>query len=79
MRAWERRTREAFLAGYAEGTRNSSPPQNEAGMRSLVELFILEKALYEVHYELDNRPDWVGIPVKGILDLLEEPEGEDEP
>ncbi len=76
VREWERRTRAAFLDGYAEGTRNSPYPRG--AMRPLVELFTLEKALYEVRYELDNRPDWVGIPVKGILDLLEAPEGEDE-
>ena len=79
VREWERRARDAFLAGYAEGARDSSPPESEGQMRSLVELFTLEKALYEIRYELDNRPDWVGIPVRGILDLLEEPEGEDEP
>ncbi len=78
VREWERRAREAFLSGYAEGTRNYSPPRDEDHMRSLLELFTLEKALYEIRYELDNRPDWVGIPVRGILDLLEEPEGEDE-
>ncbi|MDQ3237100.1 MAG: maltose alpha-D-glucosyltransferase [Actinomycetota bacterium] len=80
VREWERRARQAFLDGYAEGTRDSStPPRDEGRMRSLVELFTLEKALYEVRYELDNRPDWTGIPVRGILDLLEEPEEEDEP
>ena len=77
VREWERRTRDAFLAGYAEGTRDPSP-REPGQMRSLIELFTLEKALYEVRYELDNRPDWVGIPMRGILDLLEEPEGEDE-
>ena len=79
VREWERRARQAFLDGYAEGTRDSSTsPRDEGRMRSLVELFTLEKALYEVRYELDNRPDWTGIPVRGILDLLEEPEEEDE-
>jgi maltose alpha-D-glucosyltransferase/alpha-amylase len=44
----------------------------------LIELFTLEKALYEIRYELDNRPDWVGIPIRGVLDLLGVPDGEDE-
>ncbi|MBA2443342.1 MAG: hypothetical protein H0V53_13240, partial [Rubrobacter sp.] len=39
----------------------------------LVDFFTIEKALYEVRYELDNRPGWVGIPLKGLLDLLGEP------
>jgi maltose alpha-D-glucosyltransferase/alpha-amylase len=32
-------------------------------------LFVLDKALYELNYELDNRPDWVRIPLRGIFDL----------
>jgi maltose alpha-D-glucosyltransferase/alpha-amylase len=33
----------------------------------LVDLFTLEKALYEVRYELDNRPDWVVAPLAGLV------------
>ena len=74
VRIWERRTREAFMEGYAEGVRGAaSYPENPEHARRLIELFTIEKALYEIRYELDNRPDWLGIPVKGILDLVEEP------
>ena len=41
--------------------------------RKLLSIFELEKAVYELRYELDNRPDWVAIPVAGIARLLEEP------
>src|SRR5215204_1636598 len=76
---WEERTRQAFLEGYAEGARGAAAyPENEEHARALIELFTLEKALYEVRYELDNRPDWVGIPIRGVLDLLGVPDGEDE-
>jgi predicted trehalose synthase len=37
----------------------------------LLAVFELEKAVYELRYELDNRPDWVEIPVEGIRRLLE--------
>jgi maltose alpha-D-glucosyltransferase / alpha-amylase len=75
---WEERARQAFLEGYAEGARGAaSYPENEEHARALIELFTLEKALYEIRYELDNRPDWVGIPIRGVLDLLGEPDGED--
>jgi maltose alpha-D-glucosyltransferase/alpha-amylase len=37
---------------------------------------MLEKALYELRYELGNRPDWVQIPLRGILDLLGRPHSE---
>jgi maltose alpha-D-glucosyltransferase/alpha-amylase len=73
VRLWERNVREAFLEGYAEGAREaSSYPEDEEHARQLIDLFTLEKALYEIRYELDNRPDWVGIPVKGVLDLIDE-------
>jgi len=37
----------------------------------LIDLFVLEKALYEVNTELNDRPDWVAIPLRGILALLD--------
>jgi maltose alpha-D-glucosyltransferase/alpha-amylase len=78
VRLWEEQTRQAFLGGYAEGARGAaSYPENEEHAKALIELFTLEKALYEIRYELDNRPDWVGIPIRGILDLLGEPTGEE--
>jgi predicted trehalose synthase len=40
--------------------------------RSVVlQTMLIEKALYELRYELDNRPAWVPIPIKGILELME--------
>jgi predicted trehalose synthase len=38
----------------------------------LLAVFELEKAVYELRYELDNRPDWVGIPVTGIERLMQQ-------
>ena len=40
---------------------------------------MLEKALYELRYELANRPDWVGIPIEGILELIGEPDAGAQP
>ncbi|CAN5298800.1 maltose alpha-D-glucosyltransferase [soil metagenome] len=69
---WERRVREEFLAGYGEGAAGSaSYPEDPETARALIDLFTLEKALYEVRYEIGNRPDWVGIPIRGILQLLD--------
>ena len=67
-RTWEHCTAEAFLAGYSAAVADSGI----APTRALIDLFTLEKALYEVRYELDNRPDWVSIPIRGILALLSE-------
>ncbi len=68
---WEQRSRAAFLAGYAE-TAQDSPgyPASPDQMALLLTLFTLEKACYELRYELDNRPDWVTIPLSGLCELL---------
>jgi maltokinase len=70
---WEDRAREAFLAGYLEAVDSALIPPGEAPTRTMLSIFELEKAVYELRYELNNRPDWVGIPVAGIARLLEEP------
>jgi maltokinase len=72
---WERDAREAFLDGYLAETDQSLLPPGRAAVERLLSVFELEKAVYELRYELDNRPDWVRIPVAGIARLLEpEPE-----
>jgi len=43
----------------------------DASLCGLLDLFLLEKVLYEVRHELDNRPDWVVIPLRGLLSLLQ--------
>jgi maltokinase len=70
---WEDRTREAFLTGYFGAVDSTLLPPGEANARTLLTIFELEKAVYELRYELNNRPDWVRIPVAGIARLLEEP------
>ena len=69
---WEGQVREEFLAGYLDEVDPTIVPSGPALERQL-RLFELEKALYELHYELGHRPDWVRVPVAGILQLLEEP------
>jgi maltokinase len=70
---WEERARESFLAGYLEAVDSALMPPGEPPTRTMLSIFELEKAVYELRYELNNRPDWVGIPVAGIARLLEEP------
>jgi maltose alpha-D-glucosyltransferase / alpha-amylase len=61
----------AFLRAYLDTARSFSylSPQ-PAARRLLLDAFLLQKALYEVGYELNNRPEWVIIPLRGILNLL---------
>ena len=77
MQSWtrhfERRVRESFLGGYVEGERDSiSYLQDTSHVNKLIELFSLERALYEICHELNNRPTWVSIPIKEIIDHTEE-------
>jgi maltokinase len=70
---WEARAREGFLDAYLGAVDPSLLPAGRHGVDQLLSVFELEKAVYELRYELNNRPDWVRIPVAGILRLLEVP------
>jgi trehalose synthase-fused probable maltokinase len=60
--------RQAFLDGYREATAGAAfLPQSEASFTAMLGAFELEKMLYEVRYELQNRPDWVRIPVQALM------------
>ena len=69
---WEEQARARFLEGYFETVDPVLLPSGQAAIDRLLAVFELEKAVYELQYELNNRPDWVGIPVRGIQRLLEE-------
>ena len=68
---WEPRARAAFMEGYLGAVDTTLLPAGQQAIDKLLAIFELEKAIYELRYELDNRPDWVPIPVAGILRLLE--------
>jgi maltokinase len=72
---WEARARDAFLEGYFDHADPALLPPGEAPTRQLLSVFELEKAVYELRYELNNRPDWVAIPVAGIMRLLDDEDG----
>jgi trehalose synthase-fused probable maltokinase len=68
---FEQRARERFLGEYFEQVDASLLPPGEAAINNLLAIFELEKALYELRYELNNRRDWIPIPVAGIRRLLD--------
>jgi maltokinase len=68
---WEDRAREHFLTGYYGTVDGSLLPPGQQATAQLLAVFELEKAVYELRYELNNRPDWVAIPVAGIVRLLD--------
>jgi maltokinase len=69
---WEEEARVRFLDGYFETVDPALLPAGQPAVDRLLAVFELEKAVYELQYELDNRPEWVGIPVRGIQRLIEE-------
>lgn len=72
IETWRQSVIRDFLDAYrlhSEGAANL--PSDEGSRETLLDFFLLHKAIYEAGYELSNRPAWIGIPLKGILDLLE--------
>jgi maltose alpha-D-glucosyltransferase / alpha-amylase len=69
-KAWQQVASAAYLRGYFDVTRDASflPPTRTA-LKPLLDFFIVEKALYELQYELNNRPAWLRIPLAGILEI----------
>jgi maltose alpha-D-glucosyltransferase/alpha-amylase len=72
---WERAARTAFLDGYrsiAIPGRAMFLPMQWADTMRVLRVYELDKALYELRYELRNRPDWLSIPLQGIRSLTQE-------
>ncbi len=70
-RSWTAWTSEAFLGGYLERAEGSKIiPRSDADLVRLVEFFLLEKCVYEIGYELNNRPEWLEIPLRALVELL---------
>jgi maltose alpha-D-glucosyltransferase/alpha-amylase len=68
---WHRWVSAAFLRAYlAESSRGQHLPKTREEIQVLLRAYLLEKGLYEIAYELNNRPDWLRIPLRGVLDLL---------
>ena len=72
LAAWEADARRDFLAAYDQSARAAGLYASLEDARGLLELFELEKALYELRYELNNRPAWAHVPLRGLLALLGE-------
>ncbi|MGH2731428.1 MAG: hypothetical protein ACRDJG_00495, partial [Actinomycetota bacterium] len=61
-----------FLGAYLEEAKGTDfLPANPGELEVLLDFYLLGKAVYELGYEANNRPDWIKIPVQGILQLLE--------
>ena len=70
-RAWYAWVSAVFLRQYLDTVQPIGIlPERASELAAVLDVHLLEKALYELGYELNNRPGWVGIPLKGIRDVL---------
>ena len=68
--AWETQVRRAFIAAYAEAVKGSGLYASFEDVAGLLQLFELEKVLYELRYEINNRPAWIRVPLAGVIGML---------
>jgi maltose alpha-D-glucosyltransferase/alpha-amylase len=72
-RAWVAWVSAEFLSAYLETAKQARfMPSDHRLTAIMLDVFLLDKAIYEVGYELNNRPSWVGIPIGGILRILDQ-------
>jgi len=74
--AWRQRAVDGFRAAYRKEMRGCPAyPASKLQAKALIDFFTLEKAVYEISYELANRPAWVAIPLNGVLRVVEKVTG----
>ena len=59
-----------FKGILEDGGRDGFVPHDREELRILLDAFLLDKAIYELSYELNNRPDWLTIPLQGVSQIL---------
>jgi maltose alpha-D-glucosyltransferase/alpha-amylase len=68
---WGRWSSAIFLGGYLAQVEGEPFLPTGDDLAILLRAYLLDKAVYEIHYEMNNRPDWLPVPLKGVLDILE--------
>jgi len=71
LEKWEQQTRQTFITAYDDVARANGLYESLEAVLPLLQLFEIEKALYEVRYELGNRPDWASIPLRSLIAFAE--------
>jgi maltose alpha-D-glucosyltransferase/alpha-amylase len=72
---WRNQSADAFLRAYVDSASQAPTyPADARAAQVLLQLFTIQKAIYEIGYEAANRPGWLSIPVRGLLDLLKRKE-----
>jgi maltose alpha-D-glucosyltransferase/alpha-amylase len=69
---WRQSVSAVFLQGYRRAAAGAAiVPARKSDAVELLELFLMEKVFYELQYELNNRPAWIGVPLRGIVEWLD--------
>ena len=69
--AWRNRASRDFLSAYLDAIQGTQIcPEDRQAAESLLDLFLLQKGFYEIAYEAANRPHWLSIPLRNVIDLL---------
>ncbi len=71
LEAWHAAVSAVFLATYVEALGDDLLPPEDEHLALLLDFFVLDKCIYEIGYELNNRPDWLAIPLEGIRGILD--------
>ncbi len=70
--AWYAWVSSVFLKAYLEAMKDSNLlPKNSDQLKTLLNVLLLDKAIYEIGYELNHRPGWIKLPLRGVLQILE--------
>jgi len=69
---WYRWVSATFVKGYRDATEGLGLlPRDSESLLTLFDFYLLEKAVYELGYEANSRPEWIHIPAKGVLEILD--------
>ncbi len=71
-RAWYEWMSSAFIRAYLETAAGAAFLPSAADMATVLDIYLLEKAFYELKYEMNNRPEWLHIPLAGIVEILDQ-------
>lgn len=70
VRAWEAWAAATFLEAYLKTAEGGTILPADPGRSILLDAFLLDKVFYELQYEFNNRPDWLHIPLAGIIGFI---------
>ncbi len=76
VESWYKNVCNQFITAYIESSDNAAYiPEMREEIEGLINIYIIEKAVYEIGYEMNNRPDWSVIPLRGLIEIINQMNG----